>query len=112
MVESPADRTAKVSLREATARAHAARATKFVWPSPPYYEFAEAPRPQGEKCLLTFIDGARATGLLQTFLPEFEVLKFLPDNGKGPETVGFSALLGVNLLNPVALRRQSIPGEA
>ena len=108
----PVDRTAKLSLREAMAHGQPAQPSNFVWPAPPYHEFAEKLPSGGEKCLLTFVDGKRTTGLLQSFLPEFEVLKFLAKNSRIPETIGFSALLGVNLLEPVALRRQSIPGEA
>jgi type II secretory ATPase GspE/PulE/Tfp pilus assembly ATPase PilB-like protein len=111
MINSP-DRTAKLSLRGAAGRGRAAQAPTFVWPAPPYYEFTEEPRPQGERCLLTFADGSRSTGLLQSFLPEFEVLTFVRDKAKSAEAIVFPALLGVSLLDPAGLRRQSIPGEA
>ncbi|MEW6688710.1 MAG: GspE/PulE family protein [Pseudomonadota bacterium] len=88
-----------------------APAANFVWPAPPYYEFADELAPEGERCLLSFADGERATGLLQAFVPEFEVLKFLPDRSPGVQTIGFSGLLGVSLLDPVAIRRLSIPAN-
>ena len=105
------DRTTKITraLGDAMGRSRAAQASKFVWPPPPYYEFAGETRPGGETCLLTFTDGERATGVLQAFLPEFEVLKFLPDKAKSAVTIAFSALLGAHLLNSVAVRRQNIP---
>jgi hypothetical protein len=109
MIDSP-DRTARLSLRGSTGRSRA-QAAQFVWPAPPYYEFTQEPKPQGERCLLTFADGARSTGLLQGFLPEFEMLTFIRDKAKSAETIGFPALLGVSLLDPAELRRQNIPGE-
>src|SRR6202171_1910414 len=105
MSDGPADRTTKL------ARGRGAESTQFVWPAPPYYDFTEEIEPEGEACLLAFTDGEKASGLLLSFVPEFEVLKFHPDNAKSAATIAFSALLSVQLLSPVSVRRQSIPAS-
>jgi type II secretory ATPase GspE/PulE/Tfp pilus assembly ATPase PilB-like protein len=107
--ELPPDRTSKLARAQAAARARAAQTAKFTWPAPPYYEFTgEAPQ-GGEECLLTFTNGEKASGVLQGFMPDTEVLKFHAAKAKSAETIAFSALLGVHLLDPVAVRRQSVP---
>ena len=75
MREREADRTTRISRtqRLAIARAQEEGAT-FIWPAPPYYDFAEAVPPHGEECILTFADGEKASGTLKSFLPEYEVL--------------------------------------
>jgi hypothetical protein len=35
------DTTARISREQVEAQARAPRAQRFVWPAPPYYEFAE-----------------------------------------------------------------------
>ena len=113
MSNGPPDRTTNLTQAlDATPRTRGAQPSKFIWPAPPYYEFTEEARPQGEEGLLTFTDGEKAAGLLQSFLPQFDVLKFLPEKAKSPVTIAYSALLSVHLLNPVAVRRQSIPGSS
>ena len=109
---SDADRTSQLSRthRNALARVRSAQA-RFVWPAPPYYDFAEDLTPGGEPCLLTFGDGEKASGLLQSFAPEFEVLKFQPEKARQSVTVAFSAVRSVRLLRPVAVRRQTLPAD-
>jgi type II secretory ATPase GspE/PulE/Tfp pilus assembly ATPase PilB-like protein len=104
---SATDRTTKLAraLREVDAQSHA----KFIWPAPPYYEYQGGPAPEGEPCLLTFTDGGRATGLLQNFLPEHEILKFHPENGKSAVTIAFSGLLTLQLLDAVRLEVHTLP---
>ena len=101
------DRTAKITraLREIDAHA-----PKFVWPAPPYYEYQGGPPPEGEPCLLTFTDGGKAAGLLQNFLPEHEILKFHPENGKSAVTIAFSGLLALQMLDTVRLEVHTLPG--
>jgi type II secretory ATPase GspE/PulE/Tfp pilus assembly ATPase PilB-like protein len=108
--EREADRTTKISRtqRLAITRAQEEGAT-FVWPAPPYYDFAESVPPQGEECILTFADGEKASGMLKGFLPEYEVLKFQRDKARSAETIGLSALLEVHLVRAVAVRRQAVP---
>ena len=102
------DRTAKIirALREIDGRSSA----RLIWPPPPYYEYQGEPPQQGEPALLTFTDGGKATGLVQTFLPEHEILKFLPENGSNPVTIAFSSLLAVQLIDPVLIDAHTLPG--
>jgi type II secretory ATPase GspE/PulE/Tfp pilus assembly ATPase PilB-like protein len=104
------DRTTKIAraIQEIDAR----NAQKFVWPAPPYYEYQGGPPPEGEPCLLTFTDGGKATGLLQNFLPEHEILKFHPEKGKSPLTIAFSGLLTLQLLDAVRLEVHTLPDGA
>jgi type II secretory ATPase GspE/PulE/Tfp pilus assembly ATPase PilB-like protein len=106
---SDPDRTTKITRiqRDAVARARG----KFVWPAPPYYDFVDEIAPGGEECLLTFADGEKATGLLQNFVPEHEVLKFHPDKAKSPLTIAFSGLLTVQLMRAIGLHRQAVPAS-
>jgi type II secretory ATPase GspE/PulE/Tfp pilus assembly ATPase PilB-like protein len=106
------DRTGKLSRTQRNALARARQgAARFLWPAPPYYDFVEEPVAGGEPCLLTFSDGEKASGLLQNFAPEHEVLKFHPEKAKSPVTIAFSALLSVRLLRPVEVRRQIVPAD-
>jgi type II secretory ATPase GspE/PulE/Tfp pilus assembly ATPase PilB-like protein len=106
---SVVDRTAKITrvLREIDART-----PRFVWPAPPYYEYQGEPPSEGEPCLLTFTDGGKASGLLQNFLPEHEILKFHPENGKSAVTIAFSGLLTLQLLDAVRLEVHTLPDAA
>jgi type II secretory ATPase GspE/PulE/Tfp pilus assembly ATPase PilB-like protein len=103
------DRTTKLAraLRDVDARN-----PKFVWPAPPYYEYHGGPRQDGEPCLLTFTDGGKAGGLLQNFLPQHEILKFHPENGKSAVTIAFSGLLTLQLLDAVRLEVHTLPDGA
>jgi type II secretory ATPase GspE/PulE/Tfp pilus assembly ATPase PilB-like protein len=82
----------------------------FYWPSPPYHEYTDPLPPQGEPCALTFTDGGKAEGVLQKFLPEHEILKFLPENGTSAVTIAFSSLLALQLLAPARLEVRTLPG--
>jgi type II secretory ATPase GspE/PulE/Tfp pilus assembly ATPase PilB-like protein len=110
---SDPDRTSKLSRtqRNALGRPRSVPAGKFIWPTPPYYDLIDEPQPGGEPCLLTFTDGEKATGLVQSFVPESEMLKFHPDQARSAVTIAFSALLLVRLLRPVAVLRQSVPAD-
>ena len=103
------DRTDKLLLqthRNVLARPRTPGAA-FLWPSPPYYDFA-ASAPCAEPCLLVFSDGEKKSGVLDGFSPEGETLKFHPGDGGTPVKVPFSALLSVRLLRPVAVRRERL----
>jgi type II secretory ATPase GspE/PulE/Tfp pilus assembly ATPase PilB-like protein len=109
---SSPDRTGKISRTQRLAIVRAREEdAKFIWPAPPYYDFADEAAAQGEECILTFADGEKSRGMLLTFLPEYEVLKFHGAGRKDAMTVGFSELLEVHLLRPVAVQRQSVPEE-
>jgi len=84
----------------------------FVWPAPPYYDFAVGMAQEGEACLIAFSDGRRAVGVLENFLPEHEILKFQPANSRTAETVAFSDLLTLQLLNAVQLEVHTLPDGA
>jgi len=101
------DRTAKIirALREVDGRSSA----RLIWPPPPYYEYQGEPPQAGEPALLTFTDGGKATGLVQAFLPEHEILKFLPENGHSAVTIAFSSLLTVQLIEPVRIEAHTLP---
>ncbi|HYR34595.1 MAG TPA: ATPase, T2SS/T4P/T4SS family [Burkholderiales bacterium] len=103
------DRTSRIAraLREIDARQ-----PRFVWPAPPYFEYDGEPPPQGEPCLLTFTDGGKAAGLLQNFVPDHEVLKFQAENGKNAQTVAFSSLVTLQLLDAVRLEVHTLPGAS
>ena len=103
---SAADRTPKIerALREVDAQ------PKFPWPAPPYFEYDGAPPAHGEACVLTFTDGRKVAGLMQTFLPDHEVLKFQPKDGKNAVTVPFSTLVTLQLLDTVRLEVHTLPG--
>ena len=81
----------------------------FLWPAPPYHEYgSDEPHP-GEECLVVFKDGAKAKGALLDFLPDEGVLKFQQGDETAGLSIAFSAILGLHLLRPLALRRQSLP---
>ena len=89
-------------------------ATKaFPWPAPPYMEFAhEKDRSGWADCLLSFRDGRHATGQLRSFLTDAAQLTFQMDGAGEAVSVPFSALLRVQLLQPVAMRRRTLPAGA
>ncbi len=81
----------------------------FVWPAPPYHEFGPDHAQAGEECLVVFKDGAKAKGGLLDFLPDEGLLKFQQAKESAALSIAFSAILGLHLLRPLALRRQSVP---
>ena len=101
---SSPDRTTKIT------RARAAGPTTFVWPAPPYYDYVDAAPHEGELCLMTLTDGRKLTGRVQSFLPEHEVLKFLPEGGKSATTIQFPNLLTLQLLTMARLEVHTIQG--
>ncbi|HEY5898202.1 MAG TPA: ATPase, T2SS/T4P/T4SS family [Burkholderiales bacterium] len=111
---SEPDRTTRITRaqRDASARGQPAANARFVWPSPPYYDFSETVPAAGEECVLTRVDGTKASGLLETFLPEYEVLKLQPPKAKDAATIGFSELLSVMLSRPVGLQSQNMPASS
>ena len=100
------DTTARIPRTQMDAYAKTARAERFVWPAPPYFDFAE--RADHADCLLLFRNGAKASGVLIEFLPDDEVLTFRAEKAAEPGRVPFASLLGVQLLRPIPLRRQSM----
>ena len=109
MSDASPDRTSKMrAQRDAVARGRGSQDAKFVWPAPPNYDFSDEVRGR-EPCVLIFTDGEKTSGTLQSFVPEYEVLKFLPEKAKNAITIAFSALLSVRLSNAVGLRRQTMP---
>jgi type II secretory ATPase GspE/PulE/Tfp pilus assembly ATPase PilB-like protein len=105
----PVDTTARISHEQIEAQARAARAQRFVWPTPPYYEYSdEAATAAADECLLVFRDGAKATGKLVDFLPDEAQLKFRSREAADAVTIAFSSLIGVQLLRPVTLKRQPV----
>jgi hypothetical protein len=88
-------------------------AKEFPWPAPPYLEFAPVKDRSGwADCLLSFRDGRHATGQLRSFLADAALLTFQPDGADEAATVPFSALLKLQLLQPVAMTRQAPPAAA
>ncbi len=101
------DITTRISRAQIEAQTRAARAQRFVWPAPPYYEFTQ-PLADAEECLLLYRDGTKASGALVDFMPEDLQLRFQRTNSAEVLKVPFSALLGVQLMRPIAVRRQSV----
>jgi type II secretory ATPase GspE/PulE/Tfp pilus assembly ATPase PilB-like protein len=98
------------ALLETAASGPAATIMQFVWPAPPYYEFVDDKAQRAEEeCLLTFRDGAKATGTLLDFLPDDALLKIRQTNTTAGISIGFPGVLGLHLLRSVAVRRQTLP---
>jgi type II secretory ATPase GspE/PulE/Tfp pilus assembly ATPase PilB-like protein len=90
-----------------------AGAKQFEWPAPPYSEFApEKDRSGWADCLLSYRDGRHATGRLRTFLADAALLTYQPDGASEAVSVPFSALLKLQLLQPVRMSRQALPASA
>ena len=97
--------------KRGTADNHGAK--EFAWPAPPYMEFApEAERSGWADCLLSYRDGRHATGKLRSFQPDAAQLTYQPDGGGESAAVPFSALLRLQLLQPVRMRPQTLPASA
>ena len=76
----------------------------FVWPTPPYYQYAstnDANLPRG--CLLVGGDGRQMQGRLMRFLPEQGTLDFLATGKTSIETLDFARIKKLQLLRPVPL---------
>ena len=103
------DTTAKILRTQVAEAAKAARAQRFVWPAPPYYEFTGAQSDQAAgDCLLIFRDDARASGTLVDFVPAEKLLRFRPGDMEETINIAFASLAGVHLLQPVEVKRQSV----
>jgi type II secretory ATPase GspE/PulE/Tfp pilus assembly ATPase PilB-like protein len=100
------DTTARITRGQLAAQAKPARA-RFTWPAPPYYEFSDAGN-QSDECMLVFRDGSKASGTMLDFLPDDAQLKFRSRDASQSLNIAFSSLLRVQLLKPVALRRQTV----
>ncbi len=112
MKRKPADITARMSRSEVAEAQAKARAAAFVWPAPPYYEFSDpAAAAGGADCLLMFRDGAKASGVLLSFMPEGQVLRFRAADAADSISVAFSSLLGVQLRRPVEIRRPALRAD-
>jgi type II secretory ATPase GspE/PulE/Tfp pilus assembly ATPase PilB-like protein len=104
-----ADITARMSRSEVAEAQAKARAAAFVWPAPPYYEFSDpAAAADGADCLLMFRDGAKTSGVLLSFMPEGQVLRFRAADAADSISVAFSSLFGVQLRRPVEIRRPAL----
>ena len=106
--KSSPDTTANMARNQLAAQAKAASAQRFLWPAPPYYEFSD-PSKHSAECMLVFRDGVKASGTMLDFRPDEAQLKFRSHDAAGDIDVAFSSLLRVQLLKPVALRRQPVP---
>jgi len=81
---------------------------RFVWPTPPYYQYAsakDANLPRG--CVLVGSDGRQMQGRLIRFLPERGTLDFLATGLTSIETLEFARIKKLQLVRPV----QMLPRE-
>src|SRR6185295_8611811 len=106
------DATAKLSRAALAAGTAGRKAATFSWPAPPYYDFAE-PRAAAstEYCLLTFMDQTTRTGALLQFSPNEATLTFRQEGAGSGTRIAFDSLMSVELLRPVQLKRESLPGS-
>jgi type II secretory ATPase GspE/PulE/Tfp pilus assembly ATPase PilB-like protein len=102
------DITSNMARAQLAAQAKGASAQRFVWPTPPYYEFSD-PSSHGDECMLVFRDGGKTLGTMLDFQPDEARLRFRSHDARDDVHVAFSALLRMQLLKPVALRRQPVP---
>ena len=90
-------------------QAKSARPQRFVWPAPPYYEFSDAAAAAAaDECLLIFRNGAKAAGAIVDFLSDEALIRFRGRDAADSINIAFSSLLGIHLLQPVALKRQPV----
>ena len=108
MSANPPDTTDKMALARRAAAASAGLA-HFIWPAPPGYELVGGDGRSSEECVVVFKDGAKAKGVLLEFLPDEGVLKFQQSNAAASVSIAFTAILGLNLLRAVGLRREALP---
>ena len=76
----------------------------FVWPTPPYYQYAsakDANLPRG--CVLVGSDGRQMQGRLVRFLPEKGMLDFVATGLTSIETLEFTRVKKLLLLRPVQM---------
>jgi len=107
-----AEATAKLSRAALATGAAAGKAVAVSWPAPPYYDYAE-PRTAAstEYCLLTFMDQTTRTGALLQFSPNEATLTFRQEGAGSGTRIAFDSLMSVELLRPVQLKRESLPGS-
>jgi type II secretory ATPase GspE/PulE/Tfp pilus assembly ATPase PilB-like protein len=97
----------------APVRRGTAAAKEFPWPAPPYFEFArEKGGADWADCVLTFRDSTKANGQLHSFQADAALLTFQPNGARETVSVPFSVLLKLQLLRPLALRRETLPAAA
>src|SRR5882672_9189458 len=76
----------------------------FVWPTPPYYQYASAQDAKlPRSCLLVGNDGRQMQGRLIRFLPEQGTLDFVATGLTSIETLQFARIKKLQLLRPVQL---------
>jgi type II secretory ATPase GspE/PulE/Tfp pilus assembly ATPase PilB-like protein len=108
----PPDATNRLSRAALQSAASPGPATPFLWPAPPYYDYAEPNGPAViEDCLLTLGDDVKVSGTLLSFSPDEELLKFQQRDAGTAVSIAFSTLLAVELLRPVEVKRQTLPGH-
>jgi type II secretory ATPase GspE/PulE/Tfp pilus assembly ATPase PilB-like protein len=101
------DITTHMKREHTEAHARASRAPRFTWPAPPYFEYVD-PAKHSDECMLVFRDGGKASGKLVDFLPDDAQLKFRSREAADIVSIAFSSVLMMQLLQPVALRRQPV----
>jgi type II secretory ATPase GspE/PulE/Tfp pilus assembly ATPase PilB-like protein len=103
----------KAKIPEVTARL-AARAKarqaapRFSWPAPPYYEFTDPQAATAWECMLILRNGSKVAGELLDFFPDDAQLMFRERDVGNIVSLGFSSLMRLQLLKPVALRLQPV----
>src|SRR6266850_3991009 len=76
----------------------------FVWPTPPYYQYASAQDAKlPRSCLLVGNDGRQMQGRLIRFLPEQGTLDFVATGLTSIETLQFARIKKLQLMRPVQL---------
>ena len=96
------DQTTRITREQAQPKS-----ARFSWPAPPYYEFTNGAK-DSDECMLVFRDGSKASGPMLDFLPDEAQLRFRSLDASQSLNIAFSSLLRVQLLKPVALRRQPV----
>ena len=97
----------QVAAQMKAALSKTALASRFIWPAPPYYEYSDISK-HSDDCMLVFRDGSKAAGTLIDFIPDEAQLKFCGRESADEVSVPFASLLRLQLLKPVALRRQPV----
>ena len=86
---------------------------EFRWPAPPYLEFVlEKDRSGWADCLLSFRNGRHLTGQLRSFQADAALLTFQADGAAEAVSHPFSALLKLQLLQPVRMSQRTPPVSA
>ena len=90
-----------------------ANVEEFRWPAPPYLEFVqEKDRSGWADCLLSFRNGRHLTGQLRSFQADAALLTFQADGAAEAVSHPFSALLKLQLLQPVRMSQRTPPVSA